>query len=135
MRFAGANHDRAATRARAVLGEQRFAALRAAGRALSLEEAIAMAATVTVPESQSAPSLGSPAAGPLTTREHDVLRLIVAGQTDREIAETLFLSLRTVNTHVAHILAKLDVATRRAAATWAREHSGSPEDDKPDRHT
>ena len=124
MRFAGENHDRAATRACAVLGEERFAALRAAGRALSLEEAIAVAATVTIPVRRTTPS---PAASPLTAREHDVLRLVAAGQTDREIADALFLSLRTVNTHVAHILAKLDVATRRAAAMWAREHSVAPE--------
>jgi DNA-binding CsgD family transcriptional regulator len=127
MHFAGDNHDRAATRACAVLGEVRFAALRAVGRALSLEEAIAVAATVTIPVRRTTPSPTSPAAGPLTTREHDVLRLVVAGQTDREIAETLFLSPRTVNTHVAHILAKLDVATRRAAAMWAREQSVAPE--------
>jgi non-specific serine/threonine protein kinase len=124
MRFAGDNGDRAAARACAALGEGRFADLRAAGRALSLEEAIAVAATVTIPVRRTTPF---PAASPLTAREHDVLRLVAAGQTDREIADALFLSLRTVNTHVAHILAKLDVATRRAAAMWAREHSAASE--------
>jgi DNA-binding NarL/FixJ family response regulator len=58
----------------------------------------------------------------LTAREREVLRLVVIGQTDREIAGDLYVSLRTVNTHVAHILAKLEVSTRRAAAAWAREH-------------
>ena len=62
MRFAGDNRDRAAARACAVLGEERFAALRAAGRALSLEEAIAVAATVTVPvqPERAVPSVASP---------------------------------------------------------------------------
>ena len=55
----------------------------------------------------------------LSPRERDVLRLLVLGQTDREIAETLYLSVRTVERHVARILAKLDVRTRTAAAATA----------------
>jgi DNA-binding CsgD family transcriptional regulator len=57
----------------------------------------------------------------LTAREAVVLRLIVAGQTDREIADALFVGLRTVNSHVTHILAKLGVENRRAAAAVAVE--------------
>jgi DNA-binding CsgD family transcriptional regulator len=52
----------------------------------------------------------------LTPREHQVLRLLVEGQSDKEIGEALFISHRTVMAHVAHILAKLDVPTRAAAA-------------------
>jgi len=48
-------------------------------------------------------------------REAEVLRLLAAGRTDREIAETLTISLRTVTTHVASILHKLGT-TRRAEA-------------------
>jgi DNA-binding NarL/FixJ family response regulator len=56
-----------------------------------------------------------PALGSLTGREAEVLRLLAAGRTDREIAETLTISLRTVTTHVASILHKLGT-TRRAEA-------------------
>ena len=48
----------------------------------------------------------------LTPRELDVLRLVVAGRTNAEIAEALFVSRRTVTTHVSHLYAKLGVASR-----------------------
>jgi DNA-binding CsgD family transcriptional regulator len=48
-----------------------------------------------------------------------VLRLLVARRSDREIAATLFLSPRTVQTHVARILGKLGVPSRRQAAERA----------------
>ncbi len=57
----------------------------------------------------------------LTVREIDVLRLVAAGRTDQEIANTLFLSRRTVNAHVAHILTKLQVHTRHEATARARD--------------
>jgi DNA-binding NarL/FixJ family response regulator len=55
----------------------------------------------------------------LTARELDVLRLLVRHQTDKEIAAALFLSPRTVSTHVANIFNKLGVANRREAAAAA----------------
>jgi two-component system response regulator DegU len=45
----------------------------------------------------------------------EILQLLAAGQTDPAIAETLFISVRTVENHVAHILTKLGVRTRTAA--------------------
>jgi predicted ATPase len=65
-RFAGNNRDRAAARACAALGEERFGHLRAAGRDLPLEEAVTVAATVTIPPSQASLPSSSPAASPLT---------------------------------------------------------------------
>lgn len=55
----------------------------------------------------------------LSPRELDVLRLLVEGRSDREIAEALFISPRTVMRHVTGILTKLDVPSRTAAATRA----------------
>ena len=55
----------------------------------------------------------------LTARELDVLRLLIDGKTNPEIADDLFISERTVQTHVARILQKLGVSSRTAAATVA----------------
>ena len=63
----------------------------------------------------------SSAADVLTPREFEVLRLLARGMTDREIADALFISHRTVNAHVASILAKLSVSSRRDAASVSRD--------------
>ena len=55
----------------------------------------------------------------LTAREVDILRLVAAGRSNRQIGETLTISERTAENHVAHILAKLDLDSRTAVAAWA----------------
>lgn len=55
----------------------------------------------------------------MTPREVEVLRHLVAGRTDREIATALFISPRTASRHVGAILAKLGAATRTEAAARA----------------
>jgi DNA-binding CsgD family transcriptional regulator len=55
----------------------------------------------------------------LTARELEVLALVATGRTDREIAGQLVISTKTVGHHVSHLLAKLDVPTRSAAAALA----------------
>jgi DNA-binding CsgD family transcriptional regulator len=57
----------------------------------------------------------------LTPREVEVLRSLVAGKSNRQIAETLFISGKTVSVHVTNILAKLSVHSRLEAAARARE--------------
>lgn len=59
------------------------------------------------------------APGHLSAREIEVLRHLTAGRTDAEIAEALFVSRRTVGTHVRHIYDKLGVSSRAEAAAWA----------------
>jgi DNA-binding CsgD family transcriptional regulator len=61
------------------------------------------------------------AAGPLTARERDVLRMIAAGRTNKAIAAELSLSERTVDRHVSNILSKLGVPSRAAATARAFE--------------
>jgi DNA-binding CsgD family transcriptional regulator/tetratricopeptide (TPR) repeat protein len=64
-----------------------------------------------------------PASRPvLTVRELHVLRLISTGRTNREIAQELSLSERTIDRHVTNILTKLDVRSRTAATTYAYDH-------------
>lgn len=54
----------------------------------------------------------------LTPREREVLILIAARWTDREIADVLCISYRTVTTHVGHIFDKLGISSRRAAVAF-----------------
>nr|MBA2641433.1 helix-turn-helix transcriptional regulator [Actinomycetota bacterium] len=56
---------------------------------------------------------------PLSSRETEVLRLVAAGLSNREIASSLVLSEHTVHRHVANILRKLTQSTRAAAAAYA----------------
>ena len=58
----------------------------------------------------------------LSVRELEVLRLLVAGRSNAEIAETLFISRRTATTHISHIFAKLGVASRAEAIAVAHRH-------------
>ena len=58
----------------------------------------------------------------LTGRELEVLRHVASGQTNRHIAERLFISEKTVARHVANIFTKLDVRSRAAATAYAYEH-------------
>jgi DNA-binding CsgD family transcriptional regulator len=55
----------------------------------------------------------------LTPREREVLQLLAAGHPDREIADALSISPRTVQTHVASLFAKLNASTRAEAAVIA----------------
>lgn len=58
----------------------------------------------------------------LTPREREVLNLIADGHTNRQIAEELFISIKTAGNHVSSILAKLDATSRLQAATTAHRH-------------
>jgi DNA-binding CsgD family transcriptional regulator len=66
---------------------------------------------------------GAPLAAPLpaglSRREAEVLRLVTAGKSNRQIAETLFLSEKTVANHLTHIFNKIGVDNRAAAVAFA----------------
>jgi DNA-binding NarL/FixJ family response regulator len=59
--------------------------------------------------------------GGLTIREREVAVLIAHGKSNREIADTLVVSERTIETHVSSILSKLNFTSRTQIATWAIE--------------
>ncbi|MFD3945646.1 AAA family ATPase [Streptomyces sp. NPDC058579] len=73
---------------------------------------------LTAPDRAPEPGPGDDAFG-LTPREQDVLRLVAAGRTNRQIAEELFISPKTASVHVSNILAKLGVSSRGEAAALA----------------
>ncbi|MBO0460978.1 MULTISPECIES: response regulator transcription factor [Enterococcus] len=58
----------------------------------------------------------------LTNRENEILMLISEGKSNQEIADELFITLKTVKTHVSNILAKLEVEDRTQAAIYAFKH-------------
>jgi len=113
---------------RSQLGEVAWEEALAQGRAVGLEEAIEYAISdkpsVTTlyftPEQPSAPEPKYPAG--LTSREIEVLGLVASGMTSTKIAEELFLSPRTVNTHINSIYHKIGVNSRAAATRYALEH-------------
>jgi non-specific serine/threonine protein kinase len=112
---------RATAAARRRLGEAEFETAWAAGHALTVEEAVAEALTPGAgTEPSSAPAPGD--ASGLTPREREVLRLVAAGRTNREIGHALFISVPTVKRHVSTILGKLGVTSRAEASAYARAH-------------
>jgi DNA-binding CsgD family transcriptional regulator len=114
--------ERDAAVARAALGDAGFEASWAAGQTLRDEQAVAEAqAVLAVLGAPATPSTTTPATAfaVLSAREQDVLALLCQHLTDPQIAERLFLSPRTVESHVASLLRKLDVTNRRDAAAAA----------------
>ena len=118
-------YRRAVAATRAGLDERAFAAAWDAGTTRPIEEAVAEALAfepAVTPLAPAAPSL-PPVDFGLTTRELEVLRLVAAGRTDKEIGEALFISHRTAMRHVANIYNKLGVGSRAAAVSLAHRHA------------
>jgi len=113
---------RAVSEVRVALEEAAFATAQAAARAGSLADALA---SLGVGERSSAP-LRSPSNPPayaaLSPREREVLALVAAGQTNKAIAEALYVSPNTVKTHVSSLLHKLHADTRVQLAAIATKH-------------
>lgn len=112
-----AAHERTQAAIRETLAHDAIEAARRAGQQLSISQAIAEIMTFSLPENSTTSRRVSSSG--LSPRETEVLRFLVAGLPDREIAEALFISVRTVEAHVARILAKLGVRTRTAAVSAA----------------
>ena len=114
-------YERAQTVAKRTLGAD-FDRFWTAGAAMPVNQAIADARELLdrlrTRDGSNAPSPANAFAG-LTAREQEVLRLLAQGQSDREIAESLFIGARTVETHVSNLLGKLGVRNRAEAAALA----------------
>jgi DNA-binding NarL/FixJ family response regulator len=79
-------------------------------------------AAASPPQTQPGASQAAPGPDQLTEREREVLKLIAEGRNNREIAESLIISEKTVKTHVSSILGKLGLEDRTQAAIWALKH-------------
>jgi DNA-binding CsgD family transcriptional regulator len=111
--------------ARRALGDERYEALWAEGAALAphalVRQTVDALAMMTV-----APARPAPPPGRLSAREWEVVGLISAGLENREIAARLFISERTVDTHVTRIRRKLGATTRTQVAVWGVDHGARP---------
>jgi DNA-binding CsgD family transcriptional regulator len=115
--------------ARAALPAAKFEAEFEAGKVLDADaalelalgaparDAVAAAAAGTAPR-KAAAAPGAAASGLLAKREADVARLVAEGMTNRQIGARLFISERTVDSHVRSILNKLGVGSRAQIAAW-----------------
>ena len=124
-----ADQGRWIARVRAGLDPAVWDAAWAAGAAMPIEEVVAEAlATAPPPLSDSTDSSARPSMAPvaypdgLTAREVDVLREVAAGKSNKQIAETLSISGRTVDRHIANLYMKIDAHNKADAAAYAFRH-------------
>jgi DNA-binding CsgD family transcriptional regulator/tetratricopeptide (TPR) repeat protein len=119
------SHEQAARAARDALGGAAFAAAWAAGRALGLEQAVAEALAddeARPPAPAPTARAGAPssaAADGLTPRELEVLRLLAAGRSNRQMAAELSVSARTIERHIGNLYTKIDAHNRADATAFA----------------
>jgi non-specific serine/threonine protein kinase len=110
--------ERSESALRLALSEQSLRDAWMAGRVLGPAAAVTEALELLSADAVSSSASSAPNQA-LTARERDVLRLLVMGRTDKEIADSLFISPRTAQGHVARLFDKLGVNTRSAAVAAA----------------
>jgi predicted ATPase/DNA-binding NarL/FixJ family response regulator len=115
-----AHHDEALRVARAALPGAEYRAAFAKGTAMDPAEAVAFALGE---PARPRPDPGRAGPGQLTRRERDVAALVARGQSNGQIAASLIISVRTVETHVQHIMDKLGCSTRAQIAAWSAARS------------
>jgi predicted ATPase/DNA-binding CsgD family transcriptional regulator len=106
----------ATTSVTAALGPSRFATEFQAGQQLSRDAAARLALGEAAPPTVAASDHGS--AGVLRQRETDVARLVADGLSNKEIGARLFISVRTVESHIRNIMNKLGFSSRAQIAGW-----------------
>jgi non-specific serine/threonine protein kinase len=115
-------HDRSVTATVHAIGEKAFDAAFARGRAMTIDEGVAFAVADEQPP-KPAPSVKAASDTVLTPRQLEIARLIAGDLTNRQIADRLFLSERTVETHITNILNKLGLNSRIQLSRWLAEAS------------
>ncbi len=115
MPFLASLLDQAEASVVAALGTTKFAAEFTAGKCLSRDAATGLALGR---PAHVAAVASDDAAGPLGKREADVARLVADGLTNKQIGTRLFISERTVDSHVRNILNKLGFNSRAQIAAW-----------------
>jgi non-specific serine/threonine protein kinase len=121
-------HSDAVTRCADALGGNRFADLFVRGTRYPLEAMIAFALNDgTEPGEDSDTKVRLPSQ--LTAREREIAGLVAAGLSNRQIAEKLFISRRTVDAHLEHIFGKLGITSRVMLTIQLREHSAEMAED------
>jgi len=116
-------HEKSQSVAVQGLGHKSFEAAFARGRAMTISEA----ATFAVEDRQlpkPEPAAGTGSHTGLTRRELEIARLVADDLTNKEIAARLFLSQRTVDTHVTNILNKLGLGSRVQLSRWIADTTG-----------
>ncbi|MEU4424399.1 LuxR C-terminal-related transcriptional regulator [Actinoplanes sp. NPDC024001] len=110
------------------LGDRRFAVAFAEGQKLDPDAGMAYAAGDPLASVPADPPPQQTTWAPLTRREREVAELVAAGMTNQQIADRLMIGRSTANTHVEHILTKLDFTSRAQIAAWVaqRDYPRSP---------
>jgi predicted ATPase/DNA-binding CsgD family transcriptional regulator len=111
--------------ARGALGSRAFNRAHAAGQEMSSEDAIALALNLSLPDRPEkqlpAAGVGKAPFGGLSRREHEVATLVAQGRSNREIADALAITERTVEGHISSMLGKLDFRSRAQISAWLVE--------------
>jgi len=125
-----ARHEACEQSARSHLGETDFDKAFQRGTTMSDEEAIAhvLEQTPIKPAAASTPSPEGQPPNTLTRRELEIAHLIAEGLTSPQIAARLFISERTVTTHVTNMLNKLGLSSRIQLASWVTEAKSASHD-------
>jgi predicted ATPase/DNA-binding CsgD family transcriptional regulator len=140
---------RSAAAAVRVLAANRYAELRARGAGTPIEQLVALVVAgddalpsvpgprtawddraVTAAGQGGAGGGGQGDAGELTSREREIAALVAGGLSNRQIADRLFISRRTVDAHVNHIYAKLRISSRVQLTIWERDRGPGVDPDK-----
>ena len=117
-------HERSVAIAVHGVGQKSFDAAFARGRAMTIDEGVAFAVEDKQPPTPS-PTVRAGPPAVLTRRQMEIARLVADGLSNKQIAARLFLSERTVETHIANILNKLGLNSRVQLGRWVADVTGT----------